>query len=186
MANLGKMSLGLAAFAGGGVAALLAGRLLPPVLAQAYGTARGRDPFQALADDHRKVLAALASLERTPNDAVARRTALLLKVKRSLTAHALAEEDVIYPLLNDQAQASDDVKRLYGDHAAIKIHLRELEQIPKGDPSWLDTVRALRHLIEDHARQEEDVEFPRLRAMLDNRSIAKLSGDVQREKALLL
>lgn len=47
-------------------------------------------------------------------------------------------------------------------------------------------VAAVRDPFEGHARQEEEVDFPKLRAILDDRSIMRLSGTVQREKALVL
>src|SRR4051812_39715373 len=89
------------AFVGGGVVAFLATRVLPPMVAQLLGTVR--DPFDALAADHRRVLAALDRVVQINDSRVASRGLALLKIKRSLTAHALAEEDVVYPALKLQA-----------------------------------------------------------------------------------
>ncbi len=180
---------GLAAFAGGAVAAVIASRILPPLLAQAAGragAAAGRDPFDALARDHRIILGLLEGMERSDPRAVARRTQLLLRLKRRLAAHALAEEDVVYPLLYHRAGATDDTRHLYGEHAEMKMRLFTLEQMPKDDPRWSVLAGELRQLIARHARQEEEVDFPRLRARLDGRAAARLSGSVQREKALVL
>lgn len=179
----------VAAFAGGAVAAVIASRMLPPLVAQAVGSARataGRDPFDALAEDHRRFVTLLSEMEWSDDDAAFQRTRLLLRLKRRLTAHALAEEDVIYPMLHDQAGAAEDARRLYSDHAEIKMHLHALEQMPKGDPRWRDRVRALKALIQTHARQEEEVEFPKLRQILSDRATAMLSGNLQREKAFVL
>jgi hypothetical protein len=44
----------------------------------------------------------------------------------------------------------------------------------------------LRTLIRDHVRQEEEVEFPRLRAALDDAAARELAGKIQREEALVL
>ncbi len=82
---------GLAAFTTGALASVIAGRVLPPIVAQAAGSAQ-----------------------------------------------AAAEEDVVYPLLHG------------------------------------------------HANEEEEVDFPKLRAVLDQKETAMMSGGVQREKALLL
>lgn len=178
----------IATFAGGAVAGIVAARCLAPWLGQAIGLARsavGGDPFDALARDHRTVLKALDALAETPNEAVLRRTKMLLMIKHALTAHALAEEDVIYPLLHDRAGAPQEAEKLYGDHADIKRLLHTLEATPKGDPGWAGSVRELRDLIAVHARQEEDVEFPRLRKLLGQDGVARLSGQVQREKAMV-
>jgi len=180
---------GMLAFAGGAAAALVASRLLPPVMAQAAGTARaaaGQDPFDALAHDHRVILSLLDQMEHSPDSAVFDRTQRLLRLKHRLAAHAMAEEDVVYPLLHDRAHEVDDTKQLYSEHAEMKMHLYTLEQMPKNDPRWRGVVRDLRQLIEKHVHQEEQVDFPKLRRIMDKEETIRISGEVQREKALLL
>ncbi|WP_237907041.1 hemerythrin domain-containing protein [Azospirillum brasilense] len=177
---------GLIAFASGAAVAILASRLLPPVVAQAAGTTMARDPFDALMDDHRHILTLLNAMERTHTGETFQRTQLLLRLKRRLAAHAMAEEDVVYPLLHDHAHQEADARHLYGEHADMKMHLYALEQMPKDDPAWRRRVIALRQLIAEHVQQEEEVDFPKLRNALDQRETVRLSGHVQREKALLL
>jgi hypothetical protein len=41
-------------------------------------------------------------------------------------------------------------------------------------------------VIEVHAHPEEEIDFPRLREVLDEQAMRQLSGHVQREKALIL
>lgn len=180
-----------AAFVGGALAGMIASRLLPPLLARAGGMARaamGRDPFDELIADHRKLVALLRKMEQSQGRgrSNAHRMQLLLRFKRRLAAHALAEEDVAYPLLHDAADAAEDAKHLYAEHAQMKIHLHALEQMSKDDPGWTARVRALRELIEEHARQEEEVDFPKLRRALDQQAKTRLSGDLSCEKALIL
>jgi hemerythrin superfamily protein len=186
----GRMkSGGFATFAGGALAGLLASRALPPLFAQASGMARGaagRDPFAALAQDHQTILALLTAMAQTPRDAVASRTQRLLRLKRRLSAHALAEEDVIYPALVELGGDHQGAQHLYAEHAEMKIHLYNLEEMPKDDPAWQSQVGELRAIIEGHVREEEDVEFPKLRAALDDQTLARIFGKMQREKALLL
>lgn len=179
----------VAAFAGGAVAAMIAARLLPPVMAQASGAAQaaaGRDPFEALAEDHRAILALLDGMAESSDGAVFARTQRLLRLKRRIGAHALAEEDVLYPLLHDKGHAASEAMHLYEEHAEIKMHLYRLEQMPKSDAQWRTRVLELKALIEGHARQEEEVEFPKLRAALDEQALTRLSAHLHREKALLL
>src|SRR5689334_5483750 len=64
---------GLAAFTTGALAAVIASRVLPPLLAQAAGSAQaaaGWDPFDTLADDHRIILSLLDRMESSPDNAV--------------------------------------------------------------------------------------------------------------------
>ena len=179
----------MAMFAGGLVAGAIVSRLLPPLLAQASGSARaamGQDPFDALVTDHRHFLSLLTQMEESSDGATFNRTQLFLRLKRRLAAHALAEEDIVYPLLHDEAKAEEEARQLYGEHAEIKMHLHALEQMPKGERKWAQRAGQLRKLIDGHARQEEETEFPKLRKVLDEQRIARLSGDLRREKALIL
>src|SRR5207244_2260683 len=88
-------------FGAGALGVLLAGRIASPIAGRAIGSMRalaGTDPFEALAQDHRKALALFDQIEATEDSARLRRAALLLQLKRMLTAHALAEEDIVYPM----------------------------------------------------------------------------------------
>ena len=176
-------------FGAGALLSLAASRVAPPFAGRAIGSIRamtGTDPFDALAQDHRKVLALFEAIEATDNSATGRRTAMLFQLKRMLTAHALAEEDIIYPMLRDDAHRHEQAVKLYRDHAEVKVKLFELEHRAKDDPSWMTELRALHHMIEAHAREEEQMEFPKLRAALDEARCATLLGEVQREKSMLL
>ena len=179
----------LFAFGAGALLALMASRMAPPVAGQAIGSIRamaGTDPFDALAQDHRNVLALFDRIEATDSSATTRRTAMLFQLKRMLTAHALAEEDIVYPMLREDAHRPEEASRLYREHADMKVRLFELEHKSKGDPSWIDDLRALRRIVAEHAREEEETEFPKLRAALDSGQAAHLLGAVHREKSMLL
>jgi hemerythrin superfamily protein len=111
---------------------------------------------------------------------------MLFQAKRMLTAHALAEEDIIYPMLHDDAHRAEQAIQLYREHADMKIRLFELEHAAKDSSKWLDDLRSLHQIVEKHAKEEEEVEFPKLRAALNDRRTANLLSEVHREKAMLL
>jgi hemerythrin superfamily protein len=176
-------------FGAGAMLMLMASRMAPPVAGRAIGSIRamaGTDPFDALAQDHQKVLALFDRIEATDDSAIARRNSMLFQLKRMLTAHALAEEDIVYPMLHDDAQRRDQAKRLYREHAEVKVRLFELEHKAKHDPTWIEDLRTLHQMILQHAQEEEQIEFPKLRAALDNAQCVNLLGEVQREKSMLL
>src|SRR5688572_28139366 len=144
-------------------AGMIGGKLLAPLIASASGSVRtrmGADPFDRLIEDHRQILSVLHEMENTGMDSSrARKGKLLLRVKRMLGKHAMAEEDVVYPLLHDRAHAETETRLLYDEHADIKIHLYELEQMAMRNEDWRHRVISLRRLIETHAKQEEEQEF---------------------------
>jgi hypothetical protein len=56
----------------------------------------------------------------------------------------------------------------------------------KDRSKWFDGLRSLHQIVEKHAKEEEDVEFPELRAALDATRTANLVGEVHCEKEMLL
>ena len=176
-------------FTAGALLMLAAARVAPPFAMRAVGSMRGMagtDPFDALARDHQKALALFDRLEETDTSMVTRRNTLLTQLKRMIAAHALAEEDIVYPMLCDDAHRREQALKLYRDHAEIKVKMFELEVKPKDDPSWISDLRSLRQMFASHAHEEEHLEFPKLRAALDETRRANLLGKVSREKSLLL
>ena len=179
----------LSAFAVGAALSLVASRLMPPLAGRAVGMARvaaGGDPFDALARDHRTVLGMMDAMLRSNGQGRIRRNAGLLQIKRALTAHALAEEDVVYPMLREEVGAVEAAERLYREHAEIKIYLFKLEHMRSDEMGWDKEMQSLRELVARHADDEETNEFPRLRERLSREDIVQLSGDVSREKQFVL
>jgi hypothetical protein len=68
----------------------------------------------------------------------------------------------------------------------MKTLLYKLEVTATSDAQWHGYASDLRSLVERHIRQEEEVDFPRLRVVLSNGDSATLSSRIEREKALLL
>ena len=178
-----------ASFAGGALIALVGSRLLPPLVAQARGAARMKadgDPLATLLDDHRAILSHLDAMAESADTEVFVRTQHLLRLKRRLAAHALAEEDIVYPALREHLETVDDATHLYEEHAEMKVLLYKLEQTSKGDGQWHLHATELRTLVQRHIRQEEEVDFPKLRETLDEATSTELASKIAREKALLL
>ena len=176
-------------FALGVTGAVLLGRLLPVVYANAIGLARGaagKDPFAGLIAEHRKLLSLLDQMEATTVDQPLTRMRLFYDFKRTIGKHALAEEDIVYPLLQTDADRQEAMRKLYQEHASMKVSLFKLDQAIKEVGGWLDAVHSLRNEIEPHARQEEEVEFPQLRAIMSQEKSAQLSRKIEQEESLLV
>lgn len=180
--HFGVLAAGLAAGA-------LGSRLLPPLVAMANGTfraCRGSDPFEILISDHRMILSVLDKMAEQSEGSNARRASLFLMLKRKLAKHAMAEEDVVYPLLHGRGHDPDGSKQLYDEHADMKIMLFELEELLMSGADWKEPVGRLRELIRSHIDEEEQVVFPQLRQLIDRGAVPKVSGQIRREEALVL
>jgi len=174
----------------GGIAAgIIGSRLLPPLIGMATGSSRvhsGSDPFGQLIDDHRKILSILDQMVATPTDQKFHRARLFLALKRKLAKHAMAEEDVVYPIVHSQAGDRDLSKHLYDEHADMKIYLHQLEQKLMEGEDWNSVVIPLRELVRRHADEEEQQVFPELRRRLSESKLPKVSGEISREEAMVL
>lgn len=179
----------VAAVASGLAVGVVSSRLLPPFLAGAVGSvraSRGESPFDRLLQDHRLVLSLLERMIGASEESPARRMSAFLAVKRALAKHALAEEDVVYPLLQTKANASTAAKQLYSEHAEMKVQLYEIEMALQSGAAWADRARSLQALIAGHIREEEEVHFPTLQTLLDTADRRRLAGKIRREEALIV
>ncbi len=174
----------------GGIALGVVGsRLLPPLIASAFGSVRARkndDPFDLLIQDHREISTCLDRMENTPPDSTAKRAMQFLQLKRKLAKHAMAEEDVLYPMVKTQAQDQPPSEHMYQEHADMKVALFELENMLKSRQDWSQRVRSLRQLVQNHVQEEESQVFPRLRQIMDQQRQSKVSGQISREEAMVL
>ncbi len=180
---------GYAMLLAGAAGGLLLGRVLPVLVANVGGVLRGasgRDPFANLIKEHAQLLSLLDRMEQTPADQKLKRMALFLQFKRVIGKHAMAEEDIVYPLLRSDAEREEATAKLYAEHASMKVNLFELERALTDEENWRLRVQALRTEIEPHARQEEEIEFPQLRKLMEGPKTAELGRKLDQEEALVV
>ena len=97
----------------------------------------------------------------------------------------MAEEDIVYPLLRDDADRAEASEKLYREHASMKSIYSAIALRP--GPAGLDHQSAgAPRGDRAHAREEEDVEFPRLRNVLNQKQTASLSRKIHQEEARLV
>jgi hemerythrin superfamily protein len=139
----------------------------------------GEDPFQILADDHRRVEQLLQQIE---SGSPQQREALLKQLQKELTGHAVAEENIIYPAMVRLGRERRDAKELYDEHGQVKLALFDLEMMSKDDRRWMERFSELRRSLTKHVQEEEKEDFPKLRQALDPQTLQLLGRRVQEEK----
>ncbi len=169
----------LAAAAMAGAALGLAANYGRKFVVQGMAGAAG-DWADALAAEHRLVLALFDKIEATGDNQSSARTHLLAKLKNALGKHALEEENVVYPALR-QANAAHDADALNAEHGYVKTYLYELETMPRSGADWLARVRDFRAMLEKHMKMEEEEVFPAFKGQLTDDQNAKLTAAVLRE-----
>jgi hemerythrin superfamily protein len=119
-----------------------------------------RAPWLAdVLDHHRQIDAAFAAV-KTGASASDRRAALK-QLGELLTAHSIAEENIIYPALSDQGE-NGHATMAYTEQAAAKMQLGLLERMDPMSEDFIDKFGHLEGAVKHHVYQEESHWFPEL------------------------
>lgn len=126
--------------------------------------------------EHQAVIKLFDLVEATEDTQVAKRKALLMKIKYALVKHSAQEEHVVYPSLHEHGMGNE-AEELSRDHGHVKHFLFELSELEPNNALWMAKIREFRSELEEHIQEEEDELFPRLRdglGMQGNQHITKL------------
>ncbi|HEX8573939.1 MAG TPA: hemerythrin domain-containing protein [Allosphingosinicella sp.] len=141
------------------------------------------DWFEALKAEHVSMLDIFDKILSTGIDQTAMRASLVMKLKFILTAHAIQEENVIYPALRQAGSGHAD--SLDSDHGHMKSHLHQLETMAKDSPEWLPQACDFRAILMEHMRHEEVEVFPAFRQRLSPEENKRLTSLMDRERTKL-
>ncbi|HUS65448.1 MAG TPA: hemerythrin domain-containing protein [Kofleriaceae bacterium] len=116
-----------------------------------------KDIFEVLTKEHRLVSAIIEKIERACDEERFDEARQVFEVmKQKLSAHAAAEEEVVYPAWKG---LSDELKDLMGEadeeHKLVKDKLEELTQLDASDETWKAKLTVLKELVEHHVEEEE-------------------------------
>jgi hemerythrin superfamily protein len=102
------------------------------------------------------------------------------QIYKDLTAHAEAEEKVVYPAVR---QYYDDTQELYDEQADMKVKLDEIKAIDPSASEFKSKVNELKQLVMDHVRQEENDMFPKLKANFSDEQEEQMATDFKSAKS---
>jgi hemerythrin superfamily protein len=81
---------------------------------------------------------------------------------KDLSAHAQAEEEVVYPAVRP-FYGEADTQELYDEQAQQKVLLEDLKASSPASSEFKEKIRRLKDMIQDHIRQEEGTMFAAIR-----------------------
>jgi hemerythrin superfamily protein len=84
------------------------------------------------------------------------------QIYKDLTAHAEAEEEVVYPRVRS-FYGQDNTQELFDEQAHVKQALEEIKAISPSSPQFKDKAKQLLDELGDHIRQEESTLFAAIR-----------------------
>ena len=144
------------------------------------------DPIAMLKADHRKVEELFKKLEDTTERAVKTRAELFDKLNQELTAHALAEEAVLYPANKEIKDTRELGFEAVEEHHVVKILLEELSSLSPDTEEWTAKLSVLKENVEHHVKEEEHELFPKTKKALSAEELDELGNRLFEEKEKLL
>ena len=150
---------------------------------------RATDAITLLKDDHKKVRALLASLEKTTERSAERRTKLLEQIEAEINVHASIEEEIFYPAYREAVKKKDDIE-LYQEaleeHHVVDLVMPEIKASDPGGEIFGAKATVLKELIEHHAGEEEKEMFKRAKALMDEDQLEELGTRLEERKMELM
>ncbi|WP_321799048.1 hemerythrin domain-containing protein [Caballeronia sp. J97] len=127
--------------------------------------ARGPDAIQVLTEDHRAVQKLFDAFDKTQNDDLDAKTALVRRACEELTVHAMIEEELLYPAAQEALDEDDrpDVEEAYVEHFLVKVLIDKFTTLKAGDKGFDATFKVLSEMVRHHIDEEESDLFPKLR-----------------------
>lgn len=135
--------------------------------------------FEELSAEHDKVSELLASLEDSGPD-----EATLGTLKSELTAHAEAEEQVLYKRLETEDETKDVVAEGYKEHKEIARALGVLNP-GLGADTFSTALAGLKEIVEHHVEEEEGTLFAKARPLLSEDEAESLRVAFEKAKSQL-
>jgi hemerythrin-like domain-containing protein len=142
-----------------------------------------QDVVDLLTTDHHEVIDLLQQI-KISTDAEERRD-LADTVISELVRHSVAEEMYVYPAMKkylpDGDQAVDhDVE----EHKELEKTMKKLESVDAQSSDFTQLLADLENILRDHVRDEENEQFPQLRAQVPGEELIEIGEKVENAKKL--
>lgn len=139
--------------------------------------------WDILRDDHQELADLVGRLRGADEDSARE---LLARLTRELTAHARAEEAVVYGLLLHDECAGPRVLAALEEHKRLETALAELERTRTDDERWQVRVAVFGDLLRDHVQVEDAELLARARQILSELQASELGRRFAAERARLM
>jgi hypothetical protein len=141
--------------------------------AQARAAAQPGDWLTLLLDHHLQIEQAFADVA-SASGAGPRRMAQK-KLALILTAHSIAEENVIYPAMADAGETGH-AEKAYFEQSNAKMQMALLDDLDPESPDYMDKLEHIRGAVAHHVYEEEGTWFGELQRSVDSTRSGKLAA----------
>jgi hemerythrin superfamily protein len=103
------------------------------------------------------------------------------QIYKDLTAHAEAEEQVVYPAVRS-FYGESDTQELYDEQAEMKVLLDRIKASSPGSAEFKNGINQLKDIVMDHVRQEESTMFAAIRNNCSSEQSEKMATEFKAAK----
>lgn len=128
--------------------------------------------------DHRKVDTLFTEIENTTDPKKVEE--FFGQIYKDLSAHAEAEEEVVYPAVRSYYPDTQD---LYDEQAEMKQMLERIKSTSPSSPQFKDMVQQLKKAVKDHVQEEESDMFAKLRQNFSEEQMQQMSTRFKEAKS---
>jgi hemerythrin superfamily protein len=122
--------------------------------------------FDLLKKDHDEVRDILDKIEKDLRDDAGAAASLFAGLRPIVLAHAKAEEEVFYSVLEDHDQTEEMAEQAEDEHARVEEMLEQLGEEEPGDGAWQMIFEQMAQALRQHIRDEEGEMFRAAGAVL--------------------
>ncbi len=140
------------------------------------------DIAEIIAKDHRRVEGLFGEIRQSGGDG----RKLADTIIDEMTAHASAEEQVLFRALRDMVPGGSQMAtRAQKEHGIMKQMLGKLRRSEPGDTEFESALRTLESEVLSHAPMEENDWLPALRSVIGEDKMRELGGIFEEVKGTL-
>lgn len=144
------------------------------------------DIYDTLRDDHKIIRNYLIEIDNLEDSKPETRATLFGELQVFLSAHAKAEEKVVYAELLKHKDAADLTREGEVEHAVAETLLPVIAGLNPEDPYWRANFTVLREAVVHHLDEEEKELFRAAKRVLDTDTAEALGPRMDRQREVLL
>ncbi|RYP93618.1 hypothetical protein DL770_000250 [Monosporascus sp. CRB-9-2] len=100
-----------------------------------------------------------------------------------LARHSIGEEIVVYPAMEKHLPDGKDLaEKDRADHRKVKEQLKTFQNLKASAPDFMPTIRSLMKDLQEHIKEEEETDLPKLEQALSEADSEELASSFQRTK----
>jgi hypothetical protein len=142
-----------------------------------------QDVVDILTTDHLEVLDLLQQIKITTD--VDERRDLADTVISELVRHSVAEEMFVYPAMKEYLPDGEEaVDHDVEEHKELEQTMKKLESVDAQNPEFTQLLAKLENILRDHVSDEENEQFPQLRALVPREELIEIGEKVENAKKL--